>query len=97
MLENLKNNEGLTLKNFKPVTYKTGYQVATEGYETGSLGKAEELVKSFNGTCGVWYADGIYYIDKSHRENTKTKALEIGRACKQISILKWSNMSLIYC
>lgn len=97
MLENLKNNEGLTLKNFKPVTYKTGYQVATEGYETGSLKKAEELVKSFNGTCGVWYADGIYYIDKSHRENTKTKALEIGRACKQISILKWSNMSLIYC
>lgn len=97
MLENLKNNEGLTLKNFKPVTYKTGYQVATEGYETRSLKKAEELVKSFNGTCGVWYADGIYYIDKSHRENTKTKALEIGRACKQISILKWSNMSLIYC
>ena len=97
MLENLKNNEGLTLKNFKPVTYKTGYQVAPEGYETGSLEKAEKLVKSFNGTCGVWFADGIYYIDKSHRENTKTKALEIGRACKQISILKWSNMSLIYC
>lgn len=97
MLENLKNNEGVTLKNFKPVTYKTGYQVATEGYETGSLEKAKELVKSFNGTCGVWYADGIYYIDKSHRENTKTKALEIGRACKQISILKWSNMNLIYC
>lgn len=97
MLENLKNNEGVTLKNFKPITYKTGYQVATEGYETGSLEKAEELVKNFNGTCGVWFANGIYYIDKSHRENTKTKALEIGRACKQISILKWSNMSLIYC
>jgi hypothetical protein len=97
MLENLKNNEGLTLKNYKAITYKTGYQVATEGYETESLQKAEELIKAFKGNCGVWFADGIYYIDKSHRERTKKKALEIGRACKQISILKWSDMSLVYC
>ena len=97
MLKNLKNNEGLTLKNYKAITYKTGYQVATEGYETKSLQKAEELVKQYNGTCGVWYADGIYYIDKSHREATKKKALEIGRQCKQISVLKWSDMSLVYC
>lgn len=97
MLENLKNNEGLTLKNYKVITYKTGYQVATEGYETESLQKAEELIKAFKGNCGVWFADGIYYIDKSHRERTKKKALEIGRACKQISILKWSDMSLVYC
>ena len=97
MLENLKNNEGLTLKNNKAITYKTGYQVATEGYETESLQKAEELIKAFKGNCGVWFADGIYYIDKSHRERTKKKALEIGRACKQISILKWSDMSLVYC
>lgn len=97
MLENLKNNEGLTLKNYKAITYKTGYQVATEGYETKSFQEAEELVKQYNGTCGVWYADGIYYIDKSHREATKKKALEIGRQCKQISVLKWSDMSLVYC
>ncbi len=97
MLENLKNNEGLTLKNFKSVNYKTGYQVATEGYETKSLQEAEELVKAYNGNCGVWLADGVYYIDKSHRERTKKEALRIGRNCKQISILKWSNMSLIYC
>lgn len=97
MLENLKNNEGLTLKNFKSVNYKTGYQVATEGYETKSLQEAEELVKAYNGNCGVWLADGVYYIDKSHRERTKKEALRIGRNCKQISILKWSDMSLIYC
>ena len=32
----LKNNDGLTLKNGKPITYKTGWQVATEGVETKS-------------------------------------------------------------
>lgn len=97
MLENLRNNEGLTLKNFKAITYKTGYQVATEGYETRSLEEAEQLVKMYNGTCGVWFADGVYYIDKSHRESTKREALKIGKACNQISILKWADMSLIYC
>ena len=97
MLENLKNNDGLTLKNYKAITYKTGYQVATEGKETTNREEAEKMIKEYEGTCGVWYADGVYYIDKSHRESTKKKALEIGRACAQISILKWSNMSLIYC
>ena len=29
----LNNNDGLTLKAGKPITYKTGWQVATEGVE----------------------------------------------------------------
>ena len=37
------------------------------------------------------------YIDKSRRVSTKRDALALGRACNQISILKWSDMSLIYC
>lgn len=96
-LRNLKDNDGLTLKKGKRITYKTGYQVATEGIETTDARIAMDYIKANNGDCGVWFANGIYYIDKSHRESTKKKALEIGRACKQISILKWSNMSLIYC
>ena len=96
-LKGLKNNDGLTLKKGKRITYKTGYQVATEGIETTDARIAMDYIKANNGDCGVWFADGIYYIDKSHRESTKKKALEIGRACKQISILKWSDMSLIYC
>lgn len=32
----LKENEGLTLKKGKTTTYKTGWQVATEGVETTS-------------------------------------------------------------
>jgi hypothetical protein len=93
----LKNNDGLTLKNGKPTTYKTGWQVATEGVETRSAREAINAVKAYGGNCGVWFADGVYYIDKSHRVNTKREAMEIGRACNQISVLNWRTMGLAYC
>lgn len=89
----LKNNDGLTLKNGKPTTYKTGWQVATEGVETRSAREAINAVKAYGGNCGVWFADGVYYIDKSHRVNTKREAMEIGRACNQISVLNWRTMA----
>ena len=93
----LKDNDGLTLKNGKAIIYKSGWQVATEGIETKSAKEAINAVKAYNGNCGVWFADGIYYIDRSHRVNTKRKAIEIGRACNQISVLNWKKMSLAYC
>lgn len=96
-LKALANNDGLTLKKGKSIIYKTGYQVATEGVECHTAEAALKAIDSYNGNCGVWLSDGIFYIDKSHRVSTKRDALELGRACKQISILKWSNMSLIYC
>lgn len=96
-LKKLNNNEGLTLKEGKPITYKSGWQVATEGKETKDIKEAMKMIKDYEGNCGVWLADGIYYIDKSKRVNTKTEAMKIGRECNQISILKWSNMSLSYC
>lgn len=93
----LKDNDGLTLKGGKRITYKTGYQVATEGIETTSAREAINAVKAYNGNCGVWFSNGIYYIDKSHRVDTKKKALEVGRAHNQISVLNWRNMGLVYC
>lgn len=96
-LRKLINNDGLTLKKGKSITYKSGYQVATEGIETKDQHEAMKAIKAYGGDCGVWFADGVYYIDKSHRVSTKREALEVGRACKQISVLKWSNMSLVYC
>ena len=96
-LKKLASNDGLTLKNGKVITYKSGWQVATEGIETADIREAMKAIKVYEGNCGVWFADGIYYIDKSKRVNTKKEAMEIGRACNQISILKWSNMSLAYC
>ena len=96
-LYNLKNNDGLTLRKGESVTYKTGWQVATEGVETKSAKEAFAAITKYGFTCGVWFADGVYYIDKSKRVDTKKEALEIGRACKQISILGWRKMNLVYC
>lgn len=93
----LTENDGMTLKNGNKITYKSGWQVATEGVECKTAREAMNAVKAYNGNCGVWYSEGIYYVDKSKRVNTKREAMEIGRACNQISILKWANMSLAYC
>lgn len=93
----LRNNDGLTLKGGKCITYKTGYQVATEGIECRTAREAINAVKAYSGNCGVWFSEGIYYIDKSHRVATKREALEVGRACNQISVLRWRDMGLVYC
>lgn len=96
-LRKLTNNDGLTLKKGKIIVYKTGYQVATEGQETKDIRQAMQMIKAYGGDCGIWFSNGIYYIDKSHRVNTKTEALTIGRQCNQISVLNWKNMGLVYC
>lgn len=96
-LTSLKNDDGLTLKNGEIITYKSGWQVATEGMQTTSPKVAMVMIKLYKGNCGIWFSNGIYYIDKSHRVNTKKEAMEIGRACNQISVLNWKNMSLAYC
>lgn len=96
-IRKLQENDGLTLKAGKPIMYKSGWQVATEGVECKTAREAINAVKAYNGTCGVWYAGGIYYIDKSHRVNTKREAMQIGRECKQISVLRWRDMGLVYC
>lgn len=96
-IQKLSENDGLTLKNGRLISYKSGWQVATEGVECTTAREAINAVKSYAGNCGVWYSGGIYYVDRSKRVSTKTEALKIGRACNQISILKWSNMTLAYC
>ena len=96
-LRKLPNNDGLTLKKGKIITYKSGWQVATEGVETKDIQEAIKMVREYKGDCGVWYSEGIYYIDKSHRVNTKREAIKIGRECNQISVLNWRTMGLAYC
>lgn len=96
-IRNLKNNDGLTLKDGKIITYKSGWQVATHGIEAKSAEEAIKIVRSMNGNCGVWLENGIYYIDYSFRVDTKRQAMEIGRAHNQISVLSWRNMKLAYC
>lgn len=96
-IRKLQDNDGLTLKDGKPIVYKTGWQVADHGVEAGTAKAAMMAVKLYGGTCGIWYADGIYYIDHSFRVNTKREAMEIGRAHSQISIWGWKTQKLAYC
>lgn len=93
----LQNNDGMTLKCWKSITYKTGYQVATEGVAVKTAEECLRAVEMYGGTCGIWLSDGVYYVDKSQRIKTKKEALAIGRQCNQISILRWQDMGLIYC
>lgn len=96
-IRKIQNNGGLTLKGGKIITYKSGWQVADFGYEVATPEEVSRLIRQLGGNCGIWYCDGIYYVDHSFRVNTKREALEIGKAHNQISVLCWRTMGLAYC
>ena len=96
-IRKLQNDDGLTLKAGKVITYKSGWQVADYGKEATTPEAAIKLVREMGGDCGIWYSEGVYYIDHSLRVNTKREAMEIGRRCNQISILRWKGFKLVYC
>ena len=95
-LKKLGNNDGLTLKAGKCITYKSGWQVATEGKETTDIHEAMAMIKEYNGNCGVWFEDGIYYIDHSFRVTTKRDAMMVAAETDQISIYGWRSGKLAY-
>lgn len=96
-IRKLKDNDGLTLKYGKITTYKSGWQVADYGIEAMTAEEAIKAVRAMGGNCGVWFANGIYYIDHSFRVATKHEAIAIGRQHNQISVLCWRTMGLAYC
>ena len=96
-IRKLQENDGLTLKAGKIITYKSGWQVADYGLEARTAEEAIKAVKLYNGNCGIWYANGIYYIDHSFRVNTKREAIALGRTFNQISIWGWKYQRLAYC
>ena len=96
-IRKLQENDGLTLKAGKIITYKSGWQVADYGLEARTAEEAIKAVKMYGGNCGIWYAGGIYYVDHSFRISTKREALEVGRKFSQISIFGWKTQKLAYC
>ena len=96
-IRKLQENDGLTLKAGRIITYKSGWQVADYGYELRTAEEAIACVRKLGGDCGIWYSGGIYYVDHSFRISTKTEALTIGRKYSQISILRWKGFKLVYC
>ena len=96
-IRKIEENGGLTLKMGKVITYKSGWQVADYGVEAHTAEECIKAVRRMGGNCGIWYSEGIYYIDHSFRVNTKREALSIGREHNQISVLCWRTMGLAYC
>ena len=96
LLKSLKENDGATLKGGKPITYANGYQVADYGKETKSAEEAARIVEEMNGDAGLWYSDGVFYVDHSIKIDDLETAVEYGRQHDQQSILKWDDMSLIW-
>lgn len=96
-LKNLKEGDGFTLKRGKRINHKKGYQVADYGKETRDALEALGFINEMEGNCGLWYSEGIYYVDHSFRVKTEEEAVSIGKANNQISVFKWEDKSLIYC
>lgn len=96
-IRKLKENDGLTLKAGKIISYKTGWQVADFGVEARTPEEAIKAVRAFAGNCGVWLENGIYYVDHSFHVDTRKKAIEIGREYNQISVFGWKLKNLAYC
>lgn len=91
-IRNLADNEGLTLRNGKIVEYKTGWQVGIQGVECKTPEAVSELLHKGmgrKGNIGIWYSNGIYYIDISKRITTKQDALKVGKLMNQQSIYGW--------
>ena len=89
---NLADNEGLTLRNGKIVEYKTGWQVGIQGIECHTPEEVSILLHKGmcrKGNIGIWFSNGIYYVDISKRITTKQNALTIGKLMNQQSIYGW--------
>ena len=91
-IRKLQENEGLTLKRGQIVNYKTGWQVAFDGIEAHTPEEVMEYIRKFRNTyrnMGVWYSQGVYYVDACTRVPTKKIAVSIGNQCNQISVFAW--------
>lgn len=91
-IRNIADNGGLTLRNGKIVEYKTGWQVGIKGIECHTPEEVTAVIHSTLGrvgNIGIWFSDGIYYIDISKRIATKHEALLIGKTMNQQNIYAW--------
>lgn len=92
-IRNIENEGGLTLRNGKIVEYKTGWQVGIQGIECRTPEEVSILLHKGmgrKGNIGIWYSNGIYYIDISKRITTKQDALKVGKLMNQQSIYGWA-------
>lgn len=93
------NSSGATLENYLPIHHENGYQYSTtengSGNSTTDINAAAAMIDSLHGTCGVWYDNGIFYIETSYHAATLESAMNAAKKAKQLSIYDWKNDSYI--
>lgn len=96
----LENGMGYTFRNGKIVIYSTGWQVSVhDGFQCATAEEAMDCLRFMNKfyrNTGIWFENGIYYVDASKRITTKKEAVEIGNEKNQISIFGWRKANLVY-
>lgn len=100
LLENIQKREsGATLHDYTPAHYTSGYQVSKT--ENGSTNMAADIktayamVESLQGNAGIWYSNGMFYIETSYHIASLDDALAIGREYHQLTIYDWQHDSYI--
>ena len=91
-IRNIKEGQGLTLRNGKIIEYKTGWQVGITGITCKTPEEVSGLLHSGlgrYGNVGIWLNEGVYYIDVSKRIATKKEALAVGKVMNQQTIYGW--------
>ena len=108
-VSNIIANGGATLdRNGASVNFKSGYQVSCKDCYTLNAEKLNDVKKAVKTVlkrishesglfCGVWVDSGLVYIDISERIKSRKKALNIGKARKQISVYNWQTGDCVYC
>lgn len=94
-IRNISENGGLTLKNGKALTYKSGWQVADYGVECHTPEECMRAIRDMGGNCGIWLSNGIYYVDHSYRVTTRAQAMAVGVEHNQLTVLKWATMAVV--
>ena len=106
LIKNALKNGGSTLKDYKEVSFESGYQIAKNDTKKIALscGWFEKVVMNEierrNGNCGLYLTlDGQYLcIETSElfQLDNDYEACQIGLERHQESILKWSTMEYLY-
>lgn len=87
---------GLTLRHGKPINYSYGWQVGVYGVECHTPEEVSKVIHSgdFCKACGIWYENGIYYVDHTVHVTTKTEAIRLGRQYNQLSVYSWGRKKM---
>lgn len=103
-VKSIVKNGGATIKyDGNRINMKSGYQVSIRDIAIIPIEQLNKFIlkeflrrlSSKSEYLGIWIDNGKVYIDISRRIATKTKAIEQGKALKQISILRWRDMECI--